>query len=370
MSGVVDDVTPAEALSAQALAKRIKLRPLSADEIRRAKTLIQEIETKAFKNELDFGWLARLRTFISLSSETPVVSKSQGAPVQDSLLPPKADYHPAAFPSDPSSMLLPLDAIECPEQPRVSFNDIESLADSLLANGQYDPILVERLDSGRFVLAGGERRYRACLFNRDRGHESFNQIRATVHPRSDDEEAFFFKQLNANLHRHDLNPIEEARAFAKAIERFGLTQNDLAERLHKSKRYVSDALSLLNLPDDLQSQIKTGAVKPHGKVVKGAIRDRKHAGASSTSDKNVKHNDLPVTPPPADAGDAFPLVSVSLRYDTALTLCRLLQLHAEYDESLPPISVKLDRNTARRDVKAILEQRVFDVLEAFRRARH
>jgi ParB family chromosome partitioning protein len=156
---------------------------------------------------------------------------------------------------------LPLDLIEPdPDQPRKTFDDekIRELAASIESTSLQNPILVTRIQDGKFRIISGENRYRAF---RLLGRDSIPSIIREV-----DRETSFRMQLAENLVRSDLNPIEEARAFQRLVEEFHYTHQQLAESLGKSREYVTKKLGLLRLDEEVQHALQIG------EVTEGAVR--------------------------------------------------------------------------------------------------
>ncbi|MBE5998068.1 MAG: ParB/RepB/Spo0J family partition protein [Sarcina sp.] len=135
-------------------------------------------------------------------------------------------------------------------QPRKNFEDeaLEELADSIRQFGVLQPILVQKKGS-RYEIIAGERRWRA---SRKAG---LMEIPAIVREYSDRETLEL--SLIENIQREDLNPIEEARAFKRLLEEFGLRQEDLAARVSKSRTAITNALRLLKLDDRVQNMLIT-----------------------------------------------------------------------------------------------------------------
>ena len=137
-----------------------------------------------------------------------------------------------------------------PRQPRAHFDE-ESLAGltaSIAELGVLQPILVRAVADGRFELIAGERRWRAAK------RAGLQTIPVVV--RSADTEADLLEQaLVENLHRADLNPMEEAAAYQQLIEDFGLTQEAVATRVGKSRAAVSNTLRLFQLPPTIQGLV-------------------------------------------------------------------------------------------------------------------
>jgi len=145
---------------------------------------------------------------------------------------------------------LKLDLIDPdPNQPRKDLGDLADLALSIREHGVVQPIVVEPDDTGRFRILAGERRFAAC---RSLG---LNTIPSLV--RSVAEQSRLELQLVENLHRKDLHPIEEARAFKRLMNEFNLTQRDLARRLGKSLAAVNQSLRILDLDAAVLENVQT-----------------------------------------------------------------------------------------------------------------
>jgi ParB family transcriptional regulator, chromosome partitioning protein len=159
---------------------------------------------------------------------------------------------------------IPVEAIDPnPRQPRTSFDDeaIGDLARSITELGILQPLLVRALDE-RFELIAGERRLRAA---RRAGLEFVPAMIVETDDRGSLERA-----LVENLHREDLNPIEEAEGYKQLIEEAGLTHEALAERLGRSRVAITNALRLLELPRSLQRQLVEGEITAgHGRALLG-----------------------------------------------------------------------------------------------------
>lgn len=131
-------------------------------------------------------------------------------------------------------------------QPRSYFDEekIKELAESIKQHGLLQPILVIPIENGRFQIVHGERRYRACKLL------GLETIRTEIQELTDKE--ILEIQIVENLQREDLNPIEEAGAFQMMVDFLGYTHGEIAEKIGKSREYVTNKLRLLNLPNDLQ----------------------------------------------------------------------------------------------------------------------
>ncbi len=138
-----------------------------------------------------------------------------------------------------------------PFQPRKSFDaqSLEELKNSISEYGVLVPIIVRQSSTG-YELIAGERRWRACAA----------LLRPTIPAivrASNDRETLEFAIIE-NLQRENLNPLEEAAGFAHLIEEYGLTQDDVARRLGKSRPAIANAMRLLSLPDGIKAMLVDG----------------------------------------------------------------------------------------------------------------
>jgi len=149
---------------------------------------------------------------------------------------------------------LPVERIQRdPTQPRKTFDEarLRELAESIKTQGVIQPILV-RPDGGDFRLIAGERRWRAAQLA---GLHEVPSIVRDVSP----AEAFELA-LVENLQRTDLNPLEEAEGYRRLIQEFGLTQEQVGERVGRDRASVANALRLLQLPDPVKELLASGAL--------------------------------------------------------------------------------------------------------------
>ena len=162
---------------------------------------------------------------------------------------------------------LPLDLIDPnPRQPRESFDEeaLEELTASIRAVGVLQPVVV-RPYGDRYQLVMGERRVRAARA------AGLSSIPAIV--RATDDDHMLRDALLENIHRTDLNPLEEAAAYAQLLEDFGVTQEELASRLGRSRPAISNALRLLRLPPSVQRRIAAGTLSAgHARAI-GSLED-------------------------------------------------------------------------------------------------
>ena len=140
------------------------------------------------------------------------------------------------------------------DQPRKDFDDdsVNELADSIKQHGLIQPIVVSPLSNGRYSIVAGERRWRACRI------AELTEVPVIVKDATKQE--LMEIALIENLQREDLNPVEEAFGYRSLIEAFGLTQEEVALRMGKSRTAVTNALRLLNLNEDALSALRIGTI--------------------------------------------------------------------------------------------------------------
>jgi ParB family chromosome partitioning protein len=160
---------------------------------------------------------------------------------------------------------LPLDAITPnPLQPRVHFDEeaLAELVHSIREVGLLQPVVVRPTGPGRYELVMGERRWRASQ------EAGTGTIPALVRETGDD--AMLRDALLENLHRQQLNPLEEAAAYAQMLEEFGVTHEELASRLGRSRSQISNTVRLLQLPTGVQRRVAAGVLSAgHAKAILG-----------------------------------------------------------------------------------------------------
>ena len=160
---------------------------------------------------------------------------------------------------------IPLDAISPnPSQPRSHFDE-EALAElvvSIREVGLLQPVVVRETSPDRYELVMGERRWRACQ------QAEVGTIPAIVRQTSDDD--MLRDALLENLHRQQLNPLEEAAAYAQLLEEFGATHEELATRIGRSRPQISNTLRLLLLPGPVQRRVASGVLSAgHARAILG-----------------------------------------------------------------------------------------------------
>jgi ParB family transcriptional regulator, chromosome partitioning protein len=141
-----------------------------------------------------------------------------------------------------------------PRQPRQGFDEdaLDELAFSIREVGLLQPVVVREVMPGRYELIMGERRWRAC---QRAGQE---HIPAIVRGATDDD--MLREALMENLHREQLNPLEEAAAYQQLLDDFGATHDELAHKVGRSRPHISNTIRLLHLPPGVQRRVAAGVL--------------------------------------------------------------------------------------------------------------
>lgn len=154
-----------------------------------------------------------------------------------------------------SNLNLPIAQVECnADQPRKRFDDesLDELADSIREHGIIQPLLVRRLSSGYYQIIAGERRWRAAR------QVGLREVPAIVIEA--DERKVTELALIENLQREDLDPLEEAEGYRKLIDSYNMTQEDVSDRVGKSRSAVANALRLLALCPEARELMQNGSL--------------------------------------------------------------------------------------------------------------
>jgi ParB family chromosome partitioning protein len=141
-----------------------------------------------------------------------------------------------------------------PRQPRRTFDEeaLEELADSIREVGLLQPVVVRAVGGGNYELIMGERRWRASQ------RAGLVEIAAIVRDTPDTD--LLRDALIENLHRQQLDPLEEAAAYQQLLDDFGATHEQLAQRIGRSRPHISNTLRLLNLPPAVQKRVAAGVL--------------------------------------------------------------------------------------------------------------
>ena len=151
-----------------------------------------------------------------------------------------------------------------PRQPRRSFDEesLDELAESIKQVGLLQPVVVRAIGPGRYELVMGERRWRAAQ------RAGLTEIGAIVKQTQDDD--MLRNALIENLHRQQLDPLEEAAAYQQLLDDFGATHEELARKVGRSRPHISNTLRLLNLPPAVQKRVAAGVLSAgHARALLG-----------------------------------------------------------------------------------------------------
>lgn len=203
-------------------------------------------------------------------------------------------------------------------QPRADFdeNSLSELAESIQKHGLIQPIVVRPTSSGAYQIVAGERRWRACRM------AGLSEVPVVI--KELDDRNYFEVALVENLQREDLNPVEEAQGYRTLVEAYGLTQEQVAESVGKSRSAVTNALRLLNLSEAALEALKNGEITAgHARAILAADSDALAAemlkaaqnGASvreleAMAKKKIK---LERATPPAAKNNFYSEVEISLK---------------------------------------------------------
>lgn len=199
------------------------------------------------------------------------------------------------------------------DQPRKYFDKeaLEELASSIAENGLLQPILVREYGDSRYQIIAGERRFRASKL------AGLSEIPAIVLDKDDRKVAEI--ALIENIQREDLNPVEEAMAFRALIKEYDLTQEELSEKVGKSRSAIANTMRLLDLPDEILTMVAAGDLSAgHARTLLGVKdRDNMLILADKTIEfdysvrqleEEVKRINKPVKLTPPEAEDELPVV--------------------------------------------------------------
>jgi ParB family chromosome partitioning protein len=172
--------------------------------------------------------------------------------------------------------LLPIYKVEPnPDQPRQDFDEVEleALAESIAMHGVIQPLTVRELSSGYYQIIAGERRWRAARI------ANLSEIPAVV-IEADDKKTKELALIE-NLQRQDLNPVEEALGYQSLMDGYGLTQEEAANRVGKSRPAVANALRLLNLAPEVLLLVRSGELSAgHARAVLSLKNEKEQRNAA------------------------------------------------------------------------------------------
>ena len=171
------------------------------------------------------------------------------------------------------------------DQPRKTFveEELRALVESIKRHGILQPVLVRRKSEDRYELIAGERRFRAATL------AQLPAVPAVIRKSSDEESTIL--SLIENIQRSNLNPVEEAKAYRRLIDEFGVTQEAVAERVGRDRASVANICRMLSLSTEVQGMVASGQLTlGHAKVILG----KKNAEDQLTLAKRIVRDQLSV----------------------------------------------------------------------------
>ncbi len=172
--------------------------------------------------------------------------------------------------------VLPIYKVEPnPNQPRQDFDEVElqSLSDSIAEHGVVQPLTVRQLESGYYQIIAGERRWRAARM------AGLSEVPAVI-IEADDKKTMELALIE-NLQRQDLNPVEEALGYRSLMDDYGLSQEETATRVGKSRPAVANALRLLNLSPEILDKLRRGELSAgHARAILSLKSEKKQLEAA------------------------------------------------------------------------------------------
>lgn len=172
-----------------------------------------------------------------------------------------------------------------PNQPRKTFDEesLQEMSKSIKAYGVLQPLILVKNGDDRYLIIAGERRFRASMI------AGLKKVPAIIRDFTPQQIAEI--SLIENLHREDLNAIEAAEAMRELMDNHGLTQEEVANRIGKSRPYVTNTLRLLQLPDEVTQFVRSGELSPGHARALISIDDKEYL---VTLAKQAKDNKLSV----------------------------------------------------------------------------
>ncbi|WP_236833054.1 ParB/RepB/Spo0J family partition protein, partial [Blastococcus sp. KM273128] len=207
------------------------------------------------------------------SAATGAAPLTEPTPAPVSLVPSPASAQPAQDDATGDAVGVPGaqlrevsvdDVVPNPKQPRQVFDDeaLEELTHSVKEFGLLQPVVVREAEAGRYELIMGERRLRAARA------AGLGTVPAIVRDTTDD--AMLRDALLENIHRVQLNPLEEAAAYQQLLEEFGATHEELAQRIGRSRSQVTNTIRLMKLPVKVQTRVAAGVISAgHARALLG-----------------------------------------------------------------------------------------------------
>lgn len=205
-------------------------------------------------------------------------------------------------------------------QPRRNFDEdkLRELADSITAQGVVQPVVVRSVADGKYELIAGERRWRAAQL------AGLQEIPAVV--REVDDQAAMAMALIENIQRDDLNPLEEATALHRLLEEFGLTHQQVAQAVGKSRTTVTNLIRLLELNPEVKARVERGELEMgHARALLALKGEQQSAAAARVAERGLSVRETEVLVRKLlSAGAAAPTVARAADPDADPDVRRLL----------------------------------------------
>lgn len=256
---------------------------------------------------------------------------------------------------------LPLREIEPdPDQPRKNFDEeaLAALSASIAENGLLQPIAVRPKKAGPgYIIIAGERRWRAARM------AGLEEVPVLVKEVTDEQAAAL--ALIENLQREDLDPIEVAEGCRQLIDRYGLTQEEAANRLGKSRSAIANSMRLLTLPESVREQVRTGAISAgHAKAILGlASEELMTAAADQVAARglNVRQTEslcrkLSRPPKPPKQEDAFTRPVLAAEVEAALREVTGSEVRVDYKDGKGTLHIAFYSDDQLRQFAGLLGQ--------------
>ena len=261
----------------------------------------------------------------------------------------------------PATGTLPIRDIEPdPEQPRKTFDEeaLAQLCASIEENGLLQPIAVRPKKAGPgYIIIAGERRWRAARM------AGLEEVPVLVKEVTDEQAAAL--ALIENLQREDLDPIEVAEGCRQLIDRYGLTQEEAANRLGKSRSAIANSMRLLTLPEPVREQVRTGAISAgHAKAILGlASEELMTAAADQVAARglNVRQTEslcrkLSRPPKPPKQEDAFTRPVLAAEVEAALREVTGSEVRVDYKDGKGTLHIAFYSDDQLRQFAGLLGQ--------------
>lgn len=263
--------------------------------------------------------------------------------------------------ASPDLTRLPVREIEPdPDQPRKNFDEeaLAALSASIAENGLLQPIAVRPKKAGPgYIIIAGERRWRAARM------AGLEEVPVLVKEVTDEQAAAL--ALIENLQREDLDPIEVAEGCRQLIDRYGLTQEEAANRLGKSRSAIANSMRLLTLPEPVREQVRTGAISAgHAKAILGlASEELMTAAADQVAARglNVRQTEslcrkLSRPPKPPKQEDAFTRPVLAAEVEAALREVTGSEVRVDYKDGKGTLHIAFYSDDQLRQFAGLLGQ--------------